>query len=106
MCFVIVRYALGYSWFRKAELGLGLSWGCSVPSVRLTHSDAMSVKLIHIQISSVRLTHSCAMGVKLIHIEITSGWSFGSVPLRVSRGEYTFLCVRFSQGALNRSVFS
>ena len=29
-------------------------------------------------------------------------WSFGSVPLRVSR---TFLCVRFGQRALNRSVF-
>ena len=61
-----------YSRFHKAELGLGLSWGCSVPSARLTHSDAMSVKLIHIQILSVRLTHSCAMGVKLIHIGITS----------------------------------
>ena len=33
-------------------------------------------------------------------------WSFGSVPLRVSRGEYTFLCVRFGPRALNRSVFS
>ena len=32
-------------------------------------------------------------------------WSFGFVPLRVSRGEYTFLCVRFSRRALNRSVF-
>ena len=63
---------MGYSRFCKAELGLGLGWGCSVPSARLTHSDAMSVKLIHIQISSVRLTHSCVMGVKLIHIEITS----------------------------------
>ena len=44
--------------FREAELGLGLSWGCSVPSARLTHSDAMSVKLIHIQITSVRLIHT------------------------------------------------
>ena len=26
-------------------------------------------------------------------------WSFGSVPLRVSRGEYTFLCVRFGPRA-------
>ena len=33
-------------------------------------------------------------------------WSFGSVPLRVSRGEYTFLCVRFGREALNRSIFS
>ena len=31
-------------------------------------------------------------------------WSFGSVPLQVSRGEYTFLCVRFGRRALNRSV--
>ena len=33
-------------------------------------------------------------------------WSFGSVSPRVSHGEYTFLCVRFGRGSLNRSVFS
>ena len=32
-------------------------------------------------------------------------WSFGPVSLRVSRGEYTFLCVGFGRRALN-SVFS
>ena len=31
--------------------------------------------------------------------------SFGSVPRRVSRGEYTCLCVRLGRRALNRSVF-
>ena len=32
-------------------------------------------------------------------------WSFGSVPLQVFRGEYTFLYVRFGRWALNRSIF-
>ena len=31
-------------------------------------------------------------------------WSFGPLPLLVSRGEYTFLCVRFGRRALNRSL--
>ena len=32
-------------------------------------------------------------------------WSLGSVPLQVSHGEYTFLCVGFGRRTLNRSVF-
>ena len=63
----------------KAELGLGLGWGCSVLSARLTHS----VKLIHIKNyeceahSQLRyeceahshLSYYCyVMGVKLIRI--------------------------------------
>ena len=52
----VLSYNNRYSRFHKAELELGLSWGYSVPSARLTLSEAMSVKLIHIQIKSVRLT--------------------------------------------------
>ena len=51
--------------FCKAEVGLGLSWGCSVPSVRLTHNDAMSVKLIHLQILSVRGGKQLHYGIQL-----------------------------------------
>ena len=52
----------------------------------LCHLDGASGRLVF------RWWCSCAGG--------SFRWSFGSVPLRVSRGEYTFLCVRFGWRAL------
>ena len=45
MCFVIVTVRLRYSQFRKAEVGLGLGWGCLVSPVRLTHTDTFELSL-------------------------------------------------------------
>ena len=41
VCFVIVTVRLGYSRFHKAELGLGMGWGCLVSPVRLTHKNIL-----------------------------------------------------------------
>ena len=38
VCFVMVTVRPGYRRLRKAELGLGLGWGCLVSPVRFTHS--------------------------------------------------------------------
>ena len=53
----MVTIPLGYSRFHKAELGLGLGWGCLWSPVRLTHIYILSVRLTHIYIPSVKLTH-------------------------------------------------
>ena len=78
----MVTVCPGYSQLCKAELGLGLGWGCLVSPVRLTHSYASSltvglakiVRLIHIHITTVvRLTHIYIPSVRLTtHIHITT----------------------------------
>ena len=44
---MVVTVCLGYSQFCTAELGLGLGWGYSVFSLRLTHIYNTSVRLIN-----------------------------------------------------------
>ena len=69
MCFVMVTVRPRYTRLRKAELGLGLGWGCLVSPVRLTHIYIPSVRLTHIYISSVKLTHIYIPSVRLTHME-------------------------------------
>ena len=51
----MVMVRLGCSRLRKAELGLGLGWGCLESPVRLTHIHTTTVRLTHIYIPGVRL---------------------------------------------------
>ena len=58
-CFAIVTVCLRYSWFHRAEVGLGLGWDHLVLSVRFTHSyPSLGVRLTRIYTTSVRLTHT------------------------------------------------